>query len=74
MIEEKLQAAIQHRTLCQMVIIQHQQQGFAEHQVHGQLIQQAVQPLLKSKGLMTLAHFQQALSLSAQLREELLQR
>ena len=73
MIEEKLQATVEHRPLGQMVIIQHQQQRRTGGQVHSQLVEQAVEPFFKGKGLMTLAHFQQAQGLGAELREELLQ-
>jgi hypothetical protein len=38
-----------------------------------QLIEQAVEPFFKGKGLVALAHFQQAQGLGAQLREVLLQ-
>src|SRR5471030_2588620 len=73
MIQEKLQATIQHRALSQMVVIQHQQQGRARGQVQRQLIEQAIEPFFKGKGLVTLAHFQQAQGLGAKLREVLLQ-
>lgn len=73
MIEKKLQAAVKHRALGQMIIIQHQQQRFAQHQVHGQFVEQTVEPFLERERLMALTHFQQAHCLRAQLREKLLQ-
>ncbi len=72
MVEEKLQAAIQHRALGQVVVIQHQQYRRARGQVQRQLIEQAIKPLFKGKGLVTLAHFQQAQGLGAELWEVVL--
>ncbi len=72
MIEKELQAAIKYRPLGQMIIIEHQQQRLAQHQVHGQFVEQTVEPLLEGKRLVALAHLQQAHRLRAQLREELL--
>lgn len=54
MIEKKLQAAVKHRALGQMIIIQHQQQRFAQHQVHGQFVEQTVEPFLERERLMAL--------------------
>ena len=73
MIEEKLQAAVQHRPLSQVVVIKYQQQRRTRGQVHGQLIEQAIEPFFKGKGLVTLAHFQQTQGLGAELRKILLQ-
>src|SRR5450830_863228 len=52
-----------------MVVIQHQQQGRTRRQVHGQLVQQTVQPFFESERLMALTHFQQPERLAAQLRK-----
>jgi hypothetical protein len=72
MIEEKLQATIEHRPLGQMVIIEYQQQWRRRQQMHGQLVEQTVQPFFEGKRLMPLTHFQQAQGLPAQLREKIL--
>lgn len=73
MVEEKLQATIQDRSLGQVIVIQHQDQRRGRGQLLGQFIQQTVQPFFKGKWLVTLAHFQQAQGLPAQLRKILLQ-
>ncbi|MNE23505.1 hypothetical protein D3C80_1167610 [compost metagenome] len=67
MVEEKLQAAVQHRPLGQVIVVQHQQQWFAGRQLRGQLIEQAVEALFEGERLMALAHFQQPQGLAAQL-------
>ncbi|MNP58907.1 hypothetical protein D3C76_1538640 [compost metagenome] len=73
MIEEKLQATVQHRPLGQMVIIQHQQQWRRGGQVLGQLVKQSVEPFFERERLMALAHFQQSEGLSAQVRKIVLE-
>ncbi|MNK92022.1 hypothetical protein D3C87_1121400 [compost metagenome] len=73
MIEEKLQATVQHRPLGQMVIIQHQQQWRRRGKVLGQFVEQAVQPFFKRERLMALAHFQQPEGLPAQVRKIVLE-
>ncbi|MCY1178873.1 hypothetical protein D9M73_192460 [compost metagenome] len=57
-IEEKLQAAIEHRPLGQVIIIEHQQQRGRGRQMHGQFVKQPVQPFFEGKRLVPLAHFQ----------------
>ncbi|MCY1415509.1 hypothetical protein D9M71_309940 [compost metagenome] len=69
MVEEKLQATVQHRPLSQVIIIQHQQQGLRRGQVYGQFVEQAVEPLFECERLMALAHFQQPEGLPAQVRK-----
>ncbi|MNR11665.1 hypothetical protein D3C85_1279750 [compost metagenome] len=56
-----------------MIIIQHQQQRRSRRQVHGQLVEQAVQPLFEGKRLMALTHFQQSERLPTELRKIVLQ-
>lgn len=72
-VEEELQAAVEHRPLGQMVVIQHQQQRLAIIQFVGQLIKQTIEPLFEREGLMALTHLQQAERLLPQGRIELLQ-
>src|SRR3990167_7452259 len=73
MIEEKLQAAVEHRALGQVIVVQHQQQGRCRHEALAQFVEQAIEPLFEGKGLMALAHAQQCLSVLAQPRIKLLQ-
>ena len=73
MVEEELQAAIEHRPLRQVIVIQHQQQRLTIVKALSELIEQTVEPLLEGEGLVTLAHFQQAESIFAQTRVKLLQ-
>ena len=72
-VEKKLQAAIEHRPLGQVIVVQYQQQGCIGLQVQRQLVEQAVDPFLEREGLVALAHFQQAHGLAAQRRAVLLQ-
>ncbi len=72
MVEKELQATVEHRPLCQVVIVQHHQQRVVGLQMPAEVIQQAVEPLLESEWLMPLAHFQQAQGLGAQSRAVML--
>ncbi|MNE56006.1 hypothetical protein D3C80_1508800 [compost metagenome] len=56
-----------------MVIVEYQEQRRRRRQMHGQLVEQTVQPFFEGEGLMALAHAQQCLSVLAQPRIELLQ-
>ncbi len=69
MIEEKLQATIQHRPLGEVVVVEHQQQRRGRIEMQRQLIEQTVEPLFERKWLMALTHFQQTESASAQRRK-----
>ncbi|MNJ15506.1 hypothetical protein D3C77_97540 [compost metagenome] len=71
-IEKKLQAAIKHRALGQVIVVQYQQQGIVRLQVAGQFVEQAVEPLLEGEGLVALAHLEQAQGLIAHRRAILL--
>ncbi|KPZ00620.1 Uncharacterized protein ALO43_05488 [Pseudomonas tremae] len=71
-VEEELQTAVKHRALSQVVIIQHQQQRFAQQQMQGQLVEQAVEPFFECERLMTLTHLHQPHRLGAQLWKQLL--
>ncbi|MNH06873.1 hypothetical protein D3C79_662520 [compost metagenome] len=73
MIEEELQATVEHRALGQVVVVQHQQQRAVGLQVKGQLVEQAVEPFFEGERLVALAHLQQAHGLTAQGRAELLE-
>ena len=72
-IEEELQAAVKHRPLGQVIVVQHQQQRRIGLQVQRQLVEQAVEPLFEGERLVALAHFQQPHGLAAQCWAVLLQ-
>lgn len=54
-VEDELQAAVEHGTLGQVVVIQHQQHGLAGVEPGGEFVQQAVDPLFEGEGLVPLA-------------------
>ena len=57
-VEDELQAVVEHRALRQVVVVQHQQQILAR-KARLQFVEQAAQPGFEGKGLMRLAHAQQ---------------
>ncbi|MFG0380043.1 hypothetical protein ACF8C6_03660 [Pseudomonas sp. zbq_18] len=73
MIEEKLQAAIQHRALSQVIVIQHDQQRALGIETIIEFIKHAAQPLFEGEWLMTLAQLEHAHGLLADAREVLAQ-
>ena len=58
-IEEELQAAVEHRALGQVVVVQYQQQWAVDGQAADQFIEQVIEPGFESERLVALAHFQQ---------------
>ncbi len=73
MIEEELQAPVQHRPLGEMVIVEHQQQRRGGIEMQRELVEQSVEPFFEGERLMALTHFQQAKSTGAQRRKIVLQ-
>src|SRR5690606_10395256 len=65
-VEDELQAAVQHRTLRQVIVVQYQQQVLPiEAGLQG--IEQVAQPGLEGKGLVRLAHAQQGQAILVQV-------
>ena len=58
-IEQELQATVEHCALGQVIVVQHQQQRALDGQAVHQFIEQVIEPGFEGKGLVALAHFQQ---------------
>ncbi|MNP28587.1 hypothetical protein D3C76_1215600 [compost metagenome] len=69
MVEEELQAAVEHRALGQVVVVQHQQQGRFRRHAEREFVEQVVEPGLVGERLVPLAHLQQAHGVFAEAGE-----
>ncbi|MNO70293.1 hypothetical protein D3C76_611710 [compost metagenome] len=68
-VEEELQAAVEHRALGQVIVVQHQQQRRLGGQALRQFVEQIVEPCLEGERLVPLTHLQQAHGFLAEGRE-----